>query len=168
MVNLLEMTLRCAGSIPCAARRSRVAMGGPGASGADCESFEVGGCGGEGGRVKVAERADDLSGAAAEGRWWAQQDSNLRLPPCEGGTLPLSYAPLAGGGEKRGGCRDPRSSPGLCSLVRITLRGGGANRQGCGPGIVWASYGHRPGSVRAADGREIASKNKILKGTITG
>ena len=26
--------------------------------------------------------------------WWAQQDSNLRLPPCEGGTLPLSYAPL--------------------------------------------------------------------------
>jgi hypothetical protein len=25
--------------------------------------------------------------------WWAQQDSNLRLPPCEGGTLPLSYAP---------------------------------------------------------------------------
>jgi integrase len=26
-------------------------------------------------------------------RWWAQQDSNLRLPPCEGGTLPLSYAP---------------------------------------------------------------------------
>ena len=28
-------------------------------------------------------------------KWWAQQDSNLRLPPCEGGTLPLSYAPLA-------------------------------------------------------------------------
>ena len=28
--------------------------------------------------------------------WWAQQDSNLRLPPCEGGTLPLSYAPLGG------------------------------------------------------------------------
>ncbi len=27
--------------------------------------------------------------------WWAQQDSNLRLPPCEGGTLPLSYAPIA-------------------------------------------------------------------------
>jgi hypothetical protein len=27
--------------------------------------------------------------------WWAQQDSNLRLPPCEGGTLPLSYAPFA-------------------------------------------------------------------------
>jgi len=26
-------------------------------------------------------------------RWWAQQDSNLRLPPCEDGTLPLSYAP---------------------------------------------------------------------------
>ena len=26
--------------------------------------------------------------------WWAQQDSNLRLPPCEGGTLPLSYAPM--------------------------------------------------------------------------
>jgi hypothetical protein len=23
-------------------------------------------------------------------RWWALQDSNLRLPPCEGGTLPLS------------------------------------------------------------------------------
>jgi hypothetical protein len=28
--------------------------------------------------------------------WWAQQDSNLRLPPCEGGTLPLSYAPVGG------------------------------------------------------------------------
>ena len=25
--------------------------------------------------------------------WWAVQDLNLRLPPCEGGTLPLSYAP---------------------------------------------------------------------------
>ena len=24
------------------------------------------------------------------GLWWALQDSNLRLPPCEGGTLPLS------------------------------------------------------------------------------
>ncbi len=22
--------------------------------------------------------------------WWAVQGSNLRLPPCEGGTLPLS------------------------------------------------------------------------------
>jgi hypothetical protein len=31
--------------------------------------------------------------------WWAQQDSNLRLPPCEGGTLPLSYAPLRGPGD---------------------------------------------------------------------
>src|SRR5277367_3150504 len=29
--------------------------------------------------------------------WWAQQDSNLRLPPCEGGTLPLSYAPFGNG-----------------------------------------------------------------------
>ncbi len=26
---------------------------------------------------------------------WAQQDLNLRLPPCEDGTLPLSYAPDA-------------------------------------------------------------------------
>lgn len=25
--------------------------------------------------------------------WWAQQDLNLRLLPCEGNTLPLSYAP---------------------------------------------------------------------------
>src|SRR5258707_13319720 len=25
--------------------------------------------------------------------WWAQQDLNLRLRPCEGRTLPLSYAP---------------------------------------------------------------------------
>ena len=25
---------------------------------------------------------------------WAQQGLNLRLPPCEGGTLPLSYAPV--------------------------------------------------------------------------
>jgi hypothetical protein len=35
--------------------------------------------------------------------WWAQQDSNLRLPPCEGGTLPLSYAPgpLSGVSHKR-------------------------------------------------------------------
>jgi hypothetical protein len=23
--------------------------------------------------------------------WWAQQDSNLRLPPCEGGTLRSFY-----------------------------------------------------------------------------
>jgi hypothetical protein len=23
-------------------------------------------------------------------KWWAIQDSNLWLPPCEGGTLPLS------------------------------------------------------------------------------
>ena len=35
--------------------------------------------------------------------WWAQQDSNLRLPPCEGGTLPLSYAPAQhqGGAQER-------------------------------------------------------------------
>jgi hypothetical protein len=31
--------------------------------------------------------------------WWAQQDLNLRLPPCEGGTLPLSYAPLSQSGD---------------------------------------------------------------------
>ena len=28
-----------------------------------------------------------VSGGCA---WWALQDLNLRLPPCEGGTLPLS------------------------------------------------------------------------------
>jgi hypothetical protein len=28
---------------------------------------------------------------------WAQQDSNLRLRPCEGRTLPLSYAPAVNG-----------------------------------------------------------------------
>ena len=26
--------------------------------------------------------------------WWAHKDLNLGLPPCEGGTLPLSYAPI--------------------------------------------------------------------------
>src|SRR5271154_68926 len=36
-----------------------------------------------------------------QGNWWAQQDSNLRLPPCEGGTLPLSYAPgIAAEGDR--------------------------------------------------------------------
>ena len=35
----------------------------------------------------------DCIGCLRIGTWWAQQDSNLRLPPCEGGTLPLSYAP---------------------------------------------------------------------------
>lgn len=35
----------------------------------------------------------DFIGCLRIGKWWAQQDSNLRLPPCEGGTLPLSYAP---------------------------------------------------------------------------
>src|SRR6185437_13713048 len=44
--------------------------------------------------------------------WWAQQDSNLRLPPCEGGTLPLSYAPRnpVGGTGVRVSSGD-RSSP---------------------------------------------------------
>src|SRR5260364_99099 len=28
-----------------------------------------------------------------ENHGWAVQESNLRLPPCEGGTLPLSYPP---------------------------------------------------------------------------
>ena len=31
-----------------------------------------------------------LSAAKDPKRWWALQDSNLRLPPCEDGTLPLS------------------------------------------------------------------------------
>ena len=38
--------------------------------------------------------------------WWAQQDSNLRLPPCEGGTLPLSYAPQMGVGRGPNGPAD--------------------------------------------------------------
>jgi len=35
---------------------------------------------------------NDLAFKAVNSRfqWWALQDSNLRLPPCEGGTLPLS------------------------------------------------------------------------------
>lgn len=30
------------------------------------------------------------AGPSGARKWWATQDSNLRLPPCEGGTLPLS------------------------------------------------------------------------------
>ena len=40
-----------------------------------------------------AANADCVEPAKLLKIWWAQQDSNLRLPPCEGGTLPLSYAP---------------------------------------------------------------------------
>ena len=36
-------------------------------------------------------RATNFSNCCFYGiQWWALQDSNLRLPPCEGGTLPLS------------------------------------------------------------------------------
>jgi hypothetical protein len=39
-------------------------------------------------------RSPEPSGNVEEGRsGWAQQDLNLRLRPCEGRTLPLSYAP---------------------------------------------------------------------------
>src|SRR6185437_8069521 len=30
-----------------------------------------------------------------QGSWWAYQDLNLGLLPCEGSTLPLSYTPAA-------------------------------------------------------------------------
>jgi integrase len=36
------------------------------------------------------ERKQSASPAKRLKRWWALQDSNLRLPPCEDGTLPLS------------------------------------------------------------------------------
>ena len=37
----------------------------------------------------LLRRMRKVSNESAE-QWWALQDSNLRLPPCEGGTLPLS------------------------------------------------------------------------------
>src|SRR5262249_22714232 len=39
-----------------------------------------------------AEGPSPFEGAPLRARywWWAIEDSNLRLPPCEGGTLPLS------------------------------------------------------------------------------
>src|SRR5262249_48554205 len=50
------------------------------------------------GQPSGAERGDRSDrGAGREAlrtsRGWAQQDLNLRLRPCEGRTLPLSYAP---------------------------------------------------------------------------
>ncbi len=44
----------------------------------------------------VQKRATPAPPRRKSGRyivWWAQQDLNLRLLPCEGSTLPLSYAP---------------------------------------------------------------------------
>ena len=38
-----------------------------------------------------------------KGIWWAQQDSNLRLRPCKGGTLPPRYAPLVKQGIRNRG-----------------------------------------------------------------
>jgi hypothetical protein len=52
-----------------------------------------------------------------DGIWWAQQDSNLRLPPCEGGTLPLSYAPSFGNRHEY----TLRSRSGQTSSRRIPL-----------------------------------------------
>ena len=36
-----------------------------------------------------------------DSQWWAQQGSNLRPPPCKGGALPLSYAPVTGAGAEQ-------------------------------------------------------------------
>jgi hypothetical protein len=48
---------------------------------------------------------------------WAMQGSNLRLPPCEGGTLPLTHNHPRGEGLREGPCHDPAihaSAEGLC------------------------------------------------------
>jgi hypothetical protein len=42
------------------------------------------------GREEGRAQASSYNIFIREGLWWALQDSNLRLPPCEGGTLPLS------------------------------------------------------------------------------
>ncbi len=60
--------------------------------------------------------------------WWAQQDSNLRLPPCEGGTLPLSYAPIVS--RFRGLRRDGSTEPRPLIILRITLGDGCAQTMG--------------------------------------
>jgi hypothetical protein len=39
--------------------------------------------------TRIGPRSSGCCSQAVEG-WWALKDSNLRLPPCEGGTLPLS------------------------------------------------------------------------------
>lgn len=47
---------------------------------------------------------------------WAQQGSNLRLHPCEGCTLPLSYAPARARSGRRGrGAGRHRAKPGAAS-----------------------------------------------------
>jgi len=53
--------------------------------------------------------------------WWAQQDSNLRLPPCEGGTLPLSYAPRIAARRRAGGTGSRLTRPG--ALMGCPRRG---------------------------------------------
>ncbi len=68
--------------------------GGRGCRGGSCAG-EVGG-----------EVGQSIRWSYGKGIWWAQQDSNLRLPPCEGGTLPLSYAPRSAGRCGPGGPAD--------------------------------------------------------------
>jgi hypothetical protein len=71
--------------------------------------------------------------------WWAQQDSNLRLPPCEGGTLPLSYAPLESpqidcAWLLRLSCVSRIASPLLAIKHSLDVAGRAAD---CAPGAEW-------------------------------
>jgi hypothetical protein len=75
--------MRCSPQRRLRSRSCRFAAKKPGAVGANCLDF-----GTKWHQVTMPGRPKLLI------LWWAQQDSNLRLPPCEGGTLPLSYAPL--------------------------------------------------------------------------
>jgi hypothetical protein len=74
--------------------------------------------------------------------WWAQQDSNLRLPPCEGGTLPLSYAPWSRGMLLR-----------LSYASRITSPSSGHQR---GQNALPTVSARRPQVVEDAFGRDVS------------
>jgi hypothetical protein len=90
--------------------------------------------------------------------WWAQQDSNLRLPPCEGGTLPLSYAPGADGQRILCLRHDLRGSgfcPHAANLTRLAPR-----PRGC----QWRLHGAAP--VPNRQDRPAAGSTGTLKGQI--
>ncbi len=105
------------------------------------------------GAVRTLWRQDEAprsrrSGAARRVQWipsaavflWAQQGSNLRLRPCEGRTLPLSYAP--GGAALGRPARLPMgATAALHSAAGVALQservgpaGGGGRFPGAGPG----------------------------------
>lgn len=77
----------------------------------------------------------DTKKATPKGRlFWAQQDLNLRLPPCEGGTLPLSYAPA-----EVGNMADPLrlSSPSVVSRRSLENPEVFGGRQGGAQSSLW-------------------------------